>query len=390
MDETKIEKPSFNQVVNLENAKTSKRKAAQESAENAINDKLKNVLTSLTKDFGKNSLFKLGDRLTEEMPHLPFGILPLDFALGIGGMPRGRIAEVFGAESSGKTSLCLKLVASVQKNGGVAAYVDAEHALDPSWAKFLGVNVEQLLTAQPDSGEEALAITEKLAETNNVDLIIVDSVAALVPRAELEGEMGDAFMGLQARMMGQAMRKMTAKIAKSDTCVVFINQVRESMSQYTPVVTSGGRALKFFSSVRIEVKRIEQIKKGDVIIGNRMRAKMVKNKVAPPFRQADFDLFFAKGFDNDGSIFDLGVQYKIIDKAGSWFAYKENRLGQGKENALKNMAPYFSEIEAQVLTCLKNTKDLNFGAQEDTSPTFEEDVVPNAIPKVIDAEPPKE
>ncbi|MGI9027745.1 MAG: recombinase RecA [Candidatus Saccharimonadales bacterium] len=292
------------------------------------------ALETIEKQFGKGSIMKLGEAHRTQVETVSTGSLSLDIALG-GGIPKGRIIEVYGPESSGKTTLTLHAIAEIQKRGGSAAFIDAEHALDPSYAKRLGVDTDNLLISQPDNGEQALEITETLVRSNAVDLIVVDSVAALVPRAEIEGDMGDSHMGLQARLMSQALRKLTGVISRSNTTVIFINQIRMKIGVMfgNPETTTGGNALKFYASVRMDIRRISQIKQGDEIIGNRTRVKVVKNKVAPPFRQAEFDIMYNKGISRSGDIVDLGVLHNIIEKAGAWFAYKDAKIGQGREAA---------------------------------------------------------
>jgi recombination protein RecA len=289
----------------------------------------------IEKQFGKGSIMRLGGKEVAPVPAISTGSISLDWALGVGGLPRGRVIEIFGPESSGKTTLALQTIAQAQKLGGVAAFVDAEHALDAQYSQKLGVDLENLLVSQPDNGEQALEIAEVLIRSNGVDVVVVDSVAALVPRAEIEGEMGEAQMGLQARLMSQALRKLTGVVAKSKTCLIFINQLREKIGVMfgNPETTTGGRALKFYSSVRIDIRRIGAIKDGDQVIGGRTRAKVVKNKVAPPFREAEVDMMYGEGISREGDLLDQGVERKIIDKSGTWFSYNGERLGQGRENA---------------------------------------------------------
>lgn len=308
----------------------------------------------IERKFGKGSLMRLGENAaTQQIESIPTGSLALDAALGIGGVPRGRIVEIYGPESSGKTTLALQIVAEAQRTGGVAAFVDAEHALDPAYAARLGVDIEDLLISQPDTGEQALEITDMLVRSGAIDVIIVDSVAALVPRAELEGEMGDVTVGLQARLMSQAMRKLTGSLSKSNTTCIFINQLREKVGVMfgSPETTSGGRALKFYASIRIDIRRIDSIKQGTDLVGNRVRAKVVKNKVAPPFRQAEFDIMYGQGISKEGSLLDLGVEEGIVQKSGAWYNYGEERLGQGREAAkdfLRENGDLRDTIDAQI------------------------------------------
>lgn len=318
------------------------------------NQSLDTAMTQIERQFGKGAIMKLGEGTHLKIEHISTGALALDIALGIGGVPRGRIVEVYGPESSGKTTLALHVVAEAQRNGGLAAFVDAEHALDPVYAQALGVDTDELLLSQPDTGEQALEIADILVRSNALDVVVVDSVAALVPRAEIEGEMGDTHVGLQARLMSQALRKLTAGINRSSTTAVFINQLREKIGVVygSPEVTPGGRALKFYSSVRIDVRRIEAIKDGGVQIGNRVRARVVKNKVAPPFRVAEFDIMFGKGISWEGSLLDVAVAEGIVKKSGAWYTFDGDQLGQGREKAkafLRENPEVAMQLQAQVL-----------------------------------------
>ena len=297
--------------------------------------KLETVFSQIEKQFGEGSLMKLGSDQVRQIPSISTGALSIDLALGIGGVPRGRVIEIYGPESSGKTTLSLHIAAEAQKAGGVAAFIDAEHSLDPIYASALGVDIDELLVSQPDTGEQALEIANMLIDSEGVDVVVIDSVAALVPQAEIDGEMGQSHVGLQARLMSQALRKLTSSINKTQTTVIFINQIREKIGVMwgSPETTSGGRALKFYASVRIDIRRIETLKVGAEMIGNRVRAKIVKNKVAPPFKEAQFDIMFGQGISREGSLVDVGVEHGIVRKAGAWFTYDEIQLGQGKENS---------------------------------------------------------
>lgn len=326
---------------------------------------LEAALSQIERQFGKGSIMKLGDSSIAAVETIPTGSLALDLALGVGGMPRGRVVEIYGPESSGKTTVALHIVAQAQKAGGIAAFIDAEHALDPVYANNLGVDIDELLISQPDTGEQALEIAEQLVRSGAIDVIVVDSVAALVPRQELEGDMGDAHVGLQARLMSQALRKLTGAVSKSNTCFIFINQIREKVGIMfgNPETTSGGRALKFYSSVRLEVRRADTIKNGSEMIGSRTKVKVVKNKVAPPFKQAEFDIMYGKGISASGNILDLGVEMKLVDKAGSWFSYNGERIGQGRENAklfLEDNPEIMMEIE-------KKIRDIAFSASDNAA-----------------------
>jgi recombination protein RecA len=316
------------------------------------NKLLESAITQIEKQYGKGSIMRLGNRdVLVPVSVIPTGALSIDAALGVGGVPRGRVIEIYGPESGGKTTLTLHIIAEAQKMGGQAAFIDAEHALDPTYARKLGVDVDNLLVSQPDNGEQALEIAETLIRSNAVDIVVVDSVAALVPRAELEGEMGEPQMGLQARLMSQALRKLTAIVSKSRTCLIFINQIREKIGVMfgNPETTTGGRALKFYSSIRVDIRRIQSIKEGDRVVGSRTRAKVVKNKVAAPFREAEFDILYGEGISREGDLIDLGVEKGVVEKSGTWISFGGERLGQGRENArlfLKEHADVRSKIES--------------------------------------------
>ncbi|MBO6192800.1 MAG: recombinase RecA [Clostridiales bacterium] len=331
---------------------------------------LEAAMSQIEKQFGKGSVMRLGDQQQTDIETIPTGALSLDIALGVGGLPRGRIIEIYGPESSGKTTVALHCVAEAQKMGGTCAFIDAEHALDPNYASIIGVDVDNLLLSQPDTGEQALDITETLVRSGCIDVIVIDSVAALVPRAEIEGEMGDSHVGLQARLMSQGLRKLTGIIAKSGTVCIFINQLREKIGVMfgNPETTTGGRALKFYSSVRLDVRKTETLKNGTEVVGNHVRVKIVKNKVAPPFKEAEFDILYGQGISKEGSIIDLAVENNIIDKSGAWFAYKGNKIGQGKENArqyLIDNPDVCSEIEELVRDSYKPADATAFVDNED-------------------------
>lgn len=333
------------------------------------------ALSQIERQFGKGSVMRLGDATAvRDIEAVSTGSLTLDIALGIGGLPRGRIVEIYGPESSGKTTLTLQVIAACQRHGGTAAFVDAEHALDPTYAKRLGVNVDELLISQPDTGEQALEITDMLVRSGAVDVVIVDSVAALTPKAEIEGEMGDQHMGLQARLMSQALRKLTANIKRSNTLVVFINQIRMKIGVMfgNPETTTGGNALKFYASVRLDIRRIGNVKNGDEIIGSETRVKVVKNKVAPPFKQAEFDILYNEGISRQGEIIELGVQHGLIDKAGAWFSYQSQRIGQGKDNA-RNFLKEHPEMAQEIETKLRE-KLLQPSVQTPTENVEEDEV----------------
>jgi recombination protein RecA len=321
------------------------------------------AVSQIEKQFGKGSIMRLGQKdAIAPIASIPTGAISIDYALGVGGMPRGRVIEIYGPESSGKTTLALQVIAQAQATGGMAAFVDAEHALDASYAGKLGVNLDNLLVSQPDNGEQALEIVEVLVRSGSIDVVVVDSVAALVPKAEIEGEMGEAQMGLQARLMSQALRKLTGVVSKSKTCLIFINQLREKIGVMfgNPETTTGGRALKFYSSVRIDIRRIASIKDGDQVVGGRTRVKVVKNKLAPPFREAEFDIMYGEGISREGDLLDLAVEKRIVEKSGTWFAFSGDRLGQGRENVktyLRENPATFKAIEERVRRELGLTKE---------------------------------
>ena len=339
--------------------------------------KLDTVFSQIEKQFGEGSLMKLGAEQVKKIPAISTGALSIDLALGIGGVPKGRVIEIYGPESSGKTTLSLHIAAEAQKAGGVAAFIDAEHALDPIYASALGVDVDELLVSQPDTGEQALEIANMLIDSEGVDVVVIDSVAALVPQAEIDGEMGQSHVGLQARLMSQALRKLTSSINKTQTTVIFINQIREKIGVMwgSPETTSGGRALKFYASVRIDIRRIETLKIGAEMIGNRVRAKIVKNKVAPPFKEAQFDIMFGQGISREGSLLDVGVDHGIVRKAGAWFTYDEVQLGQGKENSkrfLRENADIALQLETDVYKAVgliesESNDDISEEETEDTT-----------------------
>lgn len=347
--------------------------ADQESRELAQKKKaLSATLAQIERQFGKGTMMRLGDAPLERIPSISTGSLGLDIALGIGGLPRGRIVEIYGPESSGKTTLTLSVIAEAQKAGGTCAFIDAEHALDPLYAQKLGVNISDLLVSQPDTGEQALEICDMVVRSGAIDVVVIDSVAALTPKAEIEGEMGDHHVGLQARLMSQALRKMAGNIKNSNTLVIFINQIRIKIGVMfgSPETTTGGNALKFYSSVRLDIRRIGAIKDGDEIIGNETRVKVIKNKIAPPFKQAEFQILYSKGIYRLSEIIDLGVQIGLVDKAGAWYSYKTDRIGQGKKNAADYLAAnpeIASEIEAQIRDKLLGDEDDESGSVEDSS-----------------------
>ena len=323
------------------------------------------ALSQIDRQFGKGSVMRLGERAETAIDVIPTGSLALDVALGVGGVPRGRVIEIYGPESSGKTTLALHIIAEAQASGGIAAFIDAEHAMDASYAKALGVKTDDLLVSQPDTGEQALEITETLVRSGALDVVVIDSVAALVPRAEIEGEMGDAQMGLQARLMSQALRKLTGAISKSNTCVVFINQIREKIGVMfgNPETTTGGRALKFYASVRLEIRKVQPIKEGADIIGGRTKVKVVKNKVAPPFKEVEFDIIYGKGISKTGELIDIGADLGVLDKSGTWYSFGADRIGQGRENVKKFLSlPENRDIQEKIETGVKEKLGLSKSA----------------------------
>jgi recombination protein RecA len=336
---------------------------AKEEQQNVNKEKLKALqltMDKIEKSYGKGAIMRMGDRPHEDVPAIPSGSISLDVALGVGGYPKGRVIEIYGPESSGKTTLAIHAIAEVQKQGGIAAIIDAEHAFDPFYARKLGVDIDELLISQPDNGEQALEITDNLIRSGAIDLVVIDSVAALTPKAEIEGEMGDARVGLQARLMSQALRKLTANISRTKTCCIFINQLREKIGVMfgNPETTTGGNALKFYASVRLDIRRIGQIKDGEEVQGNHTRVKVVKNKVAPPFRKAEFDIMYGEGISKTGEIIDLGVDLNVIKKSGSWFSYGETKLGQGRESVktlLKDNPELAEELETKILEAITSS-----------------------------------
>jgi recombination protein RecA len=355
-DERNGERATAEKAVGTATATPATDRASAAAAEKAIAERGKAVsaaILAIEKQFGSGSIMKLGSAARQQVDFIPTGSIALDLALGVGGIPRGRITEIFGPESSGKTTVCQHVIAEAQQRGGVAAFIDVEHALDPGYARACGVNVDELLVSQPDTGEQALEITETLIRSGGIDVVVVDSVAALVPRAEIEGEMGDSFVGIQARLMSQALRKLTGAVSRSNTALVFTNQLREKIGVMfgNPETTPGGRALKFYASVRLDIRRVETIKTGTESVGNRVRVKVVKNKVAPPFRVAEFDVMYGEGVSKEGGLLDVGVAMGIVAKTGAWFTFDETRLGQGREAAkefLKTAPDVAAEIDRRI------------------------------------------
>ncbi len=341
-------------------------------------DRQKNLdmaLSQIEKQFGKGSVMKMGEKGAMSIEAIPTGALSLDLALGIGGLPRGRVTEVYGPESSGKSTLAMHVVAEAQRNGGICAYVDAEHAMDPVYARAIGVDVDELLISQPDTGEQALEITDMLVRSGAIDVVVIDSVAALTPRAEIEGEMGDTHVGLQARLMSQALRKLTSNLNKSDTIALFINQLREKIGVMfgSPETTPGGRALKFYSSVRLDIRRIESIKDGVEVVGNRTRVKVVKNKCAPPFKQAEFDIMYGKGISREGSLLDIGVDLGLVKKSGAWYTYDGEQLGQGRENAKQFLLDH-PEVMVEISERIRSQLGIGVSAEADEKMSEADDV----------------
>ena len=355
-------------------SKESKHHEVKNNSNESSSNRLKALdaaLGQIDKQFGKGSIMRMGEKDSMTIASIPTGALPLDIALGIGGLPRGRVIEIFGPESSGKSTLAMHVVAEAQRNGGICAYVDAEHAMDPVYASAIGVDIDNLLISQPDTGEQALEIVDMLVRSGSLDVIVIDSVAALTPRAEIEGEMGDSHMGLQARLMSQALRKLTANLNKSDTILIFINQLREKIGVMfgSPETTTGGRALKFYSSVRLDIRRIESIKDGAEVVGSRTRVKVVKNKVAPPFRQAEFDIMYGKGISREGAVLDMAVELNIAKKSGAWFTYEGEQLGQGRENA----KTYLIENPEIMVQMAEKVREVSGVGQATEAPAFTEE-----------------
>lgn len=367
--------------------KNEKNKVVNKTDDSEREKALEAALNQIQKQFGKGAIMKLGDKNAQmNIDVISTGSISLDVATGVGGVPKGRIVEIYGPESSGKTTLTLHIIAEAQKNGGKAAFIDAEHALDPVYARNLGVDTENLLVSQPDTGEQALEICDMLVRSGALDIVVIDSVAALVPKAEIQGEMGDAHVGLQARLMSQALRKITGSINRSNTCVIFINQLREKVGVMygSPEVTTGGRALKFYASMRLDVRKVETIKSGDSILGNRTKVKIVKNKVAPPFKQAEFDIMYGEGISKEGDILDASVDAKLIEKSGSWYSYKGQRIGQGRENIkiyLKENPDIVEELHRQLLDLMKNDGEAPVKEKE---PEVSEDEFSEIMDIIID------
>ena len=366
---------------------TAAKGAAQNKSADGIDSRRKAALDAalakVEKSFGKGSAMRLGDRPEQDVEVIPTGSLALDMALGIGGLPRGRVVEIYGPESSGKTTLALHVVANAQKNGGVAAFIDAEHALDPVYARKLGVDTDSLIVSQPDNGEQALEIADMLIRSGALDVIVIDSVAALVPKAEIEGDMGDSHVGLQARLMSQALRKMTGALSQSGTTAIFINQLREKIGVYfgSPETTTGGKALKFYASVRMDIRRIQTIKNGDEAVGSRTKVKVVKNKMAPPFKTAEFDVLYGEGISKEGSVLDMAMQVNVVKKSGSWFTYDGDQLGQGRENVRK-----FLKDNPELTEEIENKVKVEFGLIEPGDQFAEEDVSDSPETKTEDSE----